>query len=77
MTAQQVWGVADQVRRQLTPRPNVPRLDLERVTHATGGMCVNGHVVSMQWDLEWIIRDSRGHEALSVTEPIRPCPASC
>ena len=31
MKAQQIWSVAHQVRRQLTPRPNVPRLDLERV----------------------------------------------
>jgi len=29
MTAQQIWSVADQVRRQLTPRPNLPRLDLD------------------------------------------------
>jgi len=68
MTAQQVWGVAGQVRRQLTARPNVPRLDLERVTRATGGMSVNGTAVSMQWDLERIIRDSQGRQALGVTE---------
>lgn len=68
MTAQQIWGVADQVRRQLTPRPNVPLLDLERVTRATSGMLVNGLAVSMDWDLERTIRDGRGREALGVTE---------
>lgn len=68
MTAQQIWGVADQVRRQLTPRPNVPLLDLERVTRATSGMRVNSIAVSMHWDLERTIRDGRGREALGVTE---------
>jgi hypothetical protein len=29
MTAQQIWSVADQVRRQLTPRPNLPRVCAE------------------------------------------------
>lgn len=68
MKAQQIWSVAHQVRRQLTPRPNVPLLDLDRVTRATKSMRVNGIAVSMQWDLQRTIRDGAGREALGVTE---------
>ena len=68
MKAQQIWGVAHQVRRQLTPRPNVPLLDLERLTRATKSMRVNGTAVSMHWDLQRPIHDGRGCEALGVTE---------
>jgi hypothetical protein len=68
MKAQQIWSVAHQVRRQLTPRPNVPLLDLERVTRATKTMRVNGVAVSMHWDLQRTIHDRSGCEALGVTE---------
>ncbi len=68
MKAQQIWGVAHQVRRQLTPRPNVPLLDLERLTRATKSMRVNGIAVSMHWDLQRTIHDGSGREALGVTE---------
>jgi hypothetical protein len=68
MTAQQIWSVADQVRRQLTPRPNLPRLDLERVVRLTAGMRVNGTDIAVHWDLERPIRDGQGREALGVAE---------
>jgi hypothetical protein len=68
MKAQQIWSVANHVRRQLTPRPNVPLLDLERVTRATKSMRVNGIAVSMHWDLQRTIHDGNGREALGVTE---------
>jgi hypothetical protein len=68
MKAQQIWGVAHQARRQLTPRPNVPLLDLERLTRATKSMRVNGVAVSMHWDLQRPIHDGSGCEALGVTE---------
>ena len=68
MTAQQIWSVADQVRRQLTPRPNLPRLDLECVVRLTAGMRVNGTDITVHWDLQRCVRDSQGREALGVTE---------
>src|SRR5262245_36424463 len=68
MTAQQVWGAADQVRRQLTPRPNLPRLDVERVVRLAVGMKVNGTDIAIHWDLGRTIRDGQGREALGVTE---------
>ena len=68
MRAQQIWAVAHHVRGQLTPRPNVPLLDLERLTRATRSMRVNGIAVSMHWDLKRTIHDGRGREALGVTE---------
>jgi hypothetical protein len=68
MTAQQIWSVADQVRRQLTPRPNLPRLDLERVVRRAVGMKVNGTDIAVHWDLGRTVRDGQGREALGVTE---------
>lgn len=68
MKAQEIWNVAHQVRRQLTPRPNVPLLDLDRLTSATKSMRVNGIAVSMHCDLQRTIYDGNGLEALGVTE---------
>jgi hypothetical protein len=68
MTAQQIWSVADKVRGQLTPRPNLPRLDLERVVRLPVGMKVNGTDIAVHCDLGRTIRDGQGREALGVTE---------
>lgn len=68
MKAQEIWSVADQVRRQLTRRPQVPCLDLDRLTRASAGMRVNGITIAAHWDFERSIRDSRGRDALGVTE---------
>lgn len=68
MKAQQIWAVAHHVRRQLTPRPNVPLLDLERVTRGIKRMRVNGISFAMHWDLQRTIYDENGREALGVTE---------
>jgi len=68
MTAREVWAVAEQVRRQVTPRPNIPRLDLDRLTRASAGMRVNGMTIAAHWDFDRSIRDGRGREALGVTE---------
>lgn len=68
MKAQQIWGVAEQVRRQLAPRRQVPRLDLERLTRLAGSMLVNGIAISTHWDFERSVHDAEGREALGVTE---------
>jgi len=52
MTAQQKWSVADKVRGQLTPRPNLPRLDLERVVRFAGQRPRSGHAVQR---VGWLI----------------------
>ena len=68
MTAQQVWGVAEHVRRQLTPRPNLPQLDLDAVVRRAPGLRVNSTDIVIHWDLERRILDGQGREALGVTE---------
>ena len=68
MTAQQVWRVAEHVRRQMTPRPNLARLDLESVVQRAPGLRVNGTDIVIHWDLERRILDGEGREALGVTE---------
>lgn len=68
MTAQQVWSVAEAVRRQLTPRPNLPRLDLDPVVRRASGLRVNGTAIVIHWDLERRVLDGQGREALGVTE---------
>ena len=50
MTAQQVWTVAEQMRQQLMPRPNLPQLDLDRVVRLAGSMKVNGIDIAVHWD---------------------------
>ena len=73
MTALQIWSVADQVRRQLMPRPNMPQLDLERVVRLAMGMKVNGTDIAIHWDLERAIRDGQGAPRWAWQRPIRHC----
>ena len=68
MKAQQIWGVADQVRRQLSPGRPVVCLDLERLIRAAGRMMINGIAIATHWDFERSVQDGRGREALGVTE---------
>jgi Zn-dependent peptidase ImmA (M78 family) len=68
MTTQQIWGVADQVRRQLAPGRSVVCLDLERLIRAAGRMMINGIAIATHWDFERSVQDGRGREALGVTE---------
>ena len=68
MKAQQIWSVADQVRRQLVPSRPVACLDLERLIRAAGSMIVNGIAIATHWDFERSVHDGRGREALGVTE---------
>ena len=68
MKAQQIWGVAEQVRRQLAPRRQVPSLDLDRLTRLSGSMLVNGVPIATHWDFERSVHDAEGREALGVTE---------
>ena len=68
MNAQQIWGVADQVRRQLSPGRSVVCLDLERLIRAAGRMMINGIAIATHWDFERSVQDGRGREALGVTE---------
>ena len=68
MTTQQIWGVADQVRRQLAPGRSVVCLDLERLIRAAGRMMINGIAIATHWDFERSVHDGRGREALGVTE---------
>ena len=68
MKAQQIWSVAEQVRRQLAPRRQVPRLDLDRLTRLAGSMLVNGVSIATHWDFERSVHDAEGREALGVTE---------
>jgi hypothetical protein len=68
MKAQQIWSVADQVRRQLVPSRPVACLDLERLIRAAGRMMVNGIAIAAHWDFERSVHDGRGREALGVTE---------
>lgn len=60
MKAQQIWGVADQVRRQLVPSRPVACLDLERLIRASGRMMVNGIAIATHWDFERSVHDGRG-----------------
>ena len=68
MKAQQIWSVAEQVRRQLMPRRRVPRLDLDQLIRAAGRIMVNGSAIATHWDLDRVIHDAEGREALGVTE---------
>ena len=68
MTTQQIWGVADQVRRQLAPGRSVVCLDLERLIRAASRMMINGIAIATHWDFERSVQDGRGREALGVTE---------
>jgi len=68
MKAQQIWSVADQVRRQIAPRRHVPCLDLDRLVQVAGAMVVNGCAIATHWDFERSIHDGDGREALGVTE---------
>lgn len=67
MKAQQIWSVAEQIRRQLTPR-RVPCLDLDHLVRAAGSIMVNGAAIATHWDLDRVIHDAEGREALGVTE---------
>jgi len=68
ITAPQIWSVAEQVRRQLTPRPQMPCLDLGRLARPGQKVRVNGIEFSTHLDLDRTIHDGRGREALGVTE---------
>ncbi|MGD9882946.1 MAG: helix-turn-helix domain-containing protein [Reyranella sp.] len=66
--AHQIWSVAEQVRRQLTPRPQMPCLDLGRLTRSGQKLRVNGVEYATHLDFERTVFDGRGREALGVTE---------
>ena len=68
MKAQQIWSVAEQVRRQLVLRRTSPCLDLERLIRAAKSMVVNGIAIATHWDFERSVHDGQGREALGVTE---------
>jgi hypothetical protein len=68
MKAGEIWGVAEQLRRQLVPRRPIPCLDLERLVRATRSMVVNGITIATHWDFERSVHDAQGREALGVTE---------
>lgn len=68
MKAQQIWRVAEHVRRQLAPRRLSPCLNLERLIQAAGSMVVNGIDIATHWDFERSVHDGDGRQALGVTE---------
>lgn len=68
LAAREIWSVADQVRRRLTPRPQMPCLDLGRLTRSGQKLRVNGVEYVTHLDFERTVHDGRGREALGVTE---------
>lgn len=68
MKVQQIWRVAEEVRRQVLPGRSIPCLDLERLIRAARSMLVNGIAIATHWDFERSVHDCAGREALGVTE---------
>jgi hypothetical protein len=68
LKAPEIWRVADAVRHQLLPRRATLCIDVERLVRAAKRMSVNGVEIVAHFDLDRVVRDGEGREALGVTE---------
>ena len=68
LKAQEIWGIADEVRRQFLPRRPVLCVDIDRLVRAAQKISVNGTEIAAHWDLNRSVRDAKGRDALGVTE---------
>ena len=68
MRAQQIWGIAEQVRHHVTPHRQTPCLNHDRLIAATARIKVNGIDIATHWDFERTVHDGQGRAALGVTE---------
>lgn len=68
LKAEEIWDIADGLRRQFLPRRPIPCVDMDRLVRATRKLCVNGIEIVVHWDLDRKVRDAEGRDALGVTE---------
>lgn len=68
LSAEALWAVAAQVRRQAMAGHSGFALPAEVLAAAARGVTVNGRAMSIAWDLEHAVHDERGTPVLGVCE---------
>jgi hypothetical protein len=68
LTAEALWGVAAQVRRQVLVSGASLALPADRLASAVSAICVNGREIRVTWDLGGPVHDGEGKPVLGVCE---------
>jgi hypothetical protein len=68
LKARELWDIAEDVRKQLLPRRPTLCIDMDRLVRAAQKFLVNGIEIVAHWDLNRIVRDAKGRDALGATE---------
>lgn len=68
LKAEEIWDIAHGLRRQFLPRRPTLCFDTDRLVRAARKIRVNAVEIVVHWDLNRSVRDSKGREALGVTE---------
>lgn len=68
MSAEALWSVAGQVRRQILERGTGPAIQASALLTRAAEVVANGHVVRVTWDMTHPVHDDAGRPVLGVCE---------